>query len=228
MSDNNQTNPEGGRTRNSRKRRPKNRQSHEFHEILDAALQLSVAERVRLIKALSGIQGLTTVKPVFAIDKNMVTEKETKEPLAPNPLKNTVFQKAVDDARAALQQEKNRLGLDKVPEGDPHMMRLRQAIDAYKAEHQKLVPVKPSSNAAGARLNKKRPASKSPIRGTNVDEKMDIVQSSTGSGSAIGSAMNVFKRIKGKIYSNGKIVDPKVLTKEQIALVVEGNDDDLI
>jgi hypothetical protein len=160
---------------NRRRRKPKQPNSHEFHEVFDRAIALSVTEKVRLIRALAGLQGLVVNNPkpsqVQSEPAQTKAQKRVKEslPVSDNPLKGTTLQQNLLAAQAAVREKKASLGVDKLSPDDETLGALKAAMTAYQVEHRERKPYEEVNDTSKPvterqRLKRQRKASKSPIR----------------------------------------------------------------
>jgi len=211
-------NDSGARTSRRRGRKPKQPNSPEFHDLLDRALALSVTERVRLVRALGGLQGLVVNNPrtpiveTKLVNSNVAKPKEKKGkeslPVPPNPLKNSVFKTNLDNAQAALRDRKAELGLDKLPPTDPTVVALVSAMQSYKEQHSVLKPydeVTDTSKRAADRLQikRQRQASKSPERKEPPPSQDNVKEegSTTGSMSLRQKTLNTLSNAKNTVVA---------------------------
>lgn len=199
-------------------RRPKKQgNSEKFNELLSGANQLSVAERVRLTKSLAGQLGLYVGAPKGSpaaeekIRRGPTLGASQQAVKRPNPLKGTSFEKLVEDAKQGVREAKARLGGAMLPKDDPALVKLTEALKAYKAEKERLAPVATTSAgqnpAPVARGSKKRNASKSP-EGTHRNPK-DLISSATGAFSAV--ARRISGNAKGKDQEHSSMEEDKSL-----------------
>jgi hypothetical protein len=156
---------------NSDRRRRKQANSLKFNEILSAANCLSVSEKTRLVRSLAGQVGLVTFGSgeLIAKQSNKPSGKVGKPAMQvnrPNPLKGTKFQLEKETALQRLKEAKSGFGGEKLPPNHPAVVAYVHALQAYKAEHAKLVPEESSGPALGSSsLMKKRVKDKSPEPG---------------------------------------------------------------
>jgi len=159
---------------NRRRRKPKQPNSREFHELLDRAIALSVTERVRLIRALSGLQGMVVNNPNAKAEIPPTQKKSRKRvkeslPVSDNPLKGTVLQANLASAQKAVRERKAELKVDKLSADDKAVVALKAAMGAYQAAHRAAKPfdeVNDTSKPAAerAKVKRQRETSKSPTR----------------------------------------------------------------
>lgn len=165
---------------NGRKRRPKQPYSDEFHHCMDLARSLSVAERVELIRALAGKQGLLVSNPKAPTTTNGSQGSggpsgKPSKPAAPeNPVRESPEANALQKAKEAVRAKKAELGVDQLDRNGPEMSALHAALEAYKVVHSAAVAKEPPeiqavrAQTGAPQRGAKRQASKSPERGQTM------------------------------------------------------------
>jgi len=184
-------------------RRKKSENSELFNEILSACNQLSVAERTRLVKSLSGQLGFIAVGGQTLLEaqtksdsKEVAKARGSSEPKAmvrQNPLKNTKFWVDKETAKAAMLKAREQNGGAQLAATHPAVTAYAEALKAYKGEQErlKLVPmptsvVQGNTQATSAKQGRKRNASKSPQRDGVATRAVSFAKRLTGSGSRDG------------------------------------------
>jgi len=181
-------------TRQGRGRRQRKGNSESFNNLQSAALDLSVNEQVRLIRSLAGQRGLIVLSADqvsrlkgTALGGGPATgqEREPKVLVRPNPLRDTVFEKELNEAKAALKKAKEIGGGKELTPDNPAVLAYKAKLHAYKVEHQRLVPVAGSVIQTAIQA-KKRVRQSSPV--PNGDKsKTSYLGFLTGSGRASSS-----------------------------------------
>lgn len=123
--------PVGGRSA-QRKGKQKKPSTSLFKEMNDSFQNLSVTEKVRLVKQLAGQIGLVAVGPdqivgIGAKEPPKLGAQRAKP--APSPWKNLPEKKAVDDAYKALVDAKKQAGTD-LPASHPLVVAYNAAVSA--------------------------------------------------------------------------------------------------
>jgi len=189
--------------RRKRQRKPKNLNSESFNEILSAANVLSVNERVRLIKSLAGQHGLVVLTPSQVSSLNQTTEVvkhqgETMSSVKPNPLKDTIFDRNVQDARKSVKTAKTEAGGGDLPKDHPAMLQYAAALSAYK-EQRKNLGIVADPHIVERRI--KRPRRQTPERSAPQEAAMQPRSSSSTSGrgrtGVLGSVLQTMSRVTG-------------------------------
>jgi hypothetical protein len=164
------TEPQTYDPRQRRGRRQRKGNSENFNYLQSAALELSVNEQVRLIRSLAGQRGLVVLSTdqVSRLKGNAPQigsaagqEKEPQAPVRHNPLKGTVFEKELNEAKAAIKKAKEMGGNKDLVPDHPAVLAFKAKLVAYKSEQLRLAPV-PGSEIQSTIQPKKRVRQLSP------------------------------------------------------------------